>query len=158
MFSAKEILDIAIRLEKNGEAVYRDAMKKLSRPDFVSLLEWMAEEEAQHAQWFSGLKQEYETSSRNPFAEEMVMQSLQEIIGAQNFSLREADFSAVKNTDELVGIFIEFEEDTLIFYEMLQSFVEDRKVLSQLKQIMSEEKQHIEKLKLMRSDNTGFPI
>ncbi len=147
MFSAKEILDIAIRIEKNGEAVYRDAMKKVSDPDFVSLLEWMAEEEAQHAQCFSDLKQECETSSRNPFAEEMVMQSFQEIMGARNFSLREADFSAVKNADELVGIFIEFEEDTLIFYEMLQSFVEDKNVLAQLSQIMSEEKQHIEKLK-----------
>lgn len=147
MFSAKEILEIAIRLEKNGEAVYREAMKKVSRPDFAALLEWMAAEEARHAQWFSGLKQECET--RSPFAEKMVSQSFQEIVGEQNFSLRDADFSAVKTAEELVKIFIEFEEDTLIFYEMLQSFVEDRNVLAQLGRILSEERQHIEKLKSM---------
>ncbi|MGE0087778.1 MAG: ferritin family protein [Desulfococcaceae bacterium] len=148
MFSAEEILDMAVKIEKNGEAVYREAMKKVSRPDFVSLLKWMAEEEAEHAQCFSRLKQECENSLHNPFAEKMLMQSFQDIIGDQNFSLKDADFPAVKDVDELIGIFIEFEEDTLIFYEMLLSFAEDKDVQARIGKIISEEKQHIEKLKL----------
>ena len=71
MFSIQEILDLAIRLEKNGEAVYRDADAKLSGPELVSLLEWMADEEVKHARWFSELKSKLETDSINPFMEEM---------------------------------------------------------------------------------------
>ena len=53
MFSIQEILDLAIRLEKNGESVYRTAAAKLFRADLVSLLVWMADEEVKHARWFS---------------------------------------------------------------------------------------------------------
>ena len=61
MFAIKEIIDMAIRIEKNGEAVYRSAMEKISNPALVSLLEWMADEEDCHAKWFSDLKQEVDT-------------------------------------------------------------------------------------------------
>lgn len=50
MFSANELLDLAIKLEKNGEAVYRDAIEKIPNPELVRLLEWMADEEVKHAQ------------------------------------------------------------------------------------------------------------
>ncbi|MEJ2730861.1 MAG: ferritin family protein [Deltaproteobacteria bacterium] len=43
-----EILDMAIQLEKNGESVYRNAVDKVKDPDLVSLLKWMADEEALH--------------------------------------------------------------------------------------------------------------
>ncbi len=71
MFTIKEILDMAIRIEKNGEVVYRNAIEKISNPALVSLLKWMADEEVNHAKWFSKLKQEVETLSKNPFIEEM---------------------------------------------------------------------------------------
>ena len=67
MFLIHEILDLAIRLEKNGESVYRNAVDKASKPELVSLLEWMADEEVKHASWFSNLKQKVVTDSINPF-------------------------------------------------------------------------------------------
>ena len=42
MFSIQEILDLAIRLENNGESVYRQAVDEISEPELVSLLQWMA--------------------------------------------------------------------------------------------------------------------
>ena len=36
MFSANELLDMAIKLEKNGEAVYRNAIAKVSKPELNS--------------------------------------------------------------------------------------------------------------------------
>ena len=50
MFSAKEIIDLAIKLEKNGESVYRDSIAKVANPDLASLLECMADEEVQPAE------------------------------------------------------------------------------------------------------------
>jgi rubrerythrin len=49
LFSTDEILDLAVQIERNGEAVYRDAIGLLSDPELVSLLGWMADEEAKHA-------------------------------------------------------------------------------------------------------------
>ena len=54
MFSIQEILDLAIRLEKNGESVYRKAAAKLSRADLVSLLAWKADEEVKVSKKFIG--------------------------------------------------------------------------------------------------------
>jgi rubrerythrin len=51
MFTAKELLDIAVRLERNGDAIYRQAIEKVSNPELASLLEWMADEEVKHAEY-----------------------------------------------------------------------------------------------------------
>ena len=45
MFTINEILNMAIQIEKNGEAVYRKSIEQISDPKLVSLLEWMADEE-----------------------------------------------------------------------------------------------------------------
>ena len=93
MFDAREILDIAIRIEKNGETIYRRAMQQTSNPDLILVLEWMADEESRHAKWFERLKAEIEASARNPFAEEMGQKVLEDLIGEKGFSLEDVDFS-----------------------------------------------------------------
>lgn len=147
MFAIKEIIDMAIRIEKNGEAVYRSAIEKISNPALVSLLEWMADEEDCHAKWFSDLKQEVETLSKNPFIEEMSRELLNDLIGEQSFSLKEVDFSQVDSINDLIFTFIEFEEDSILFYEMLQPFIQDEDTLAQLAKIIVEENSHIERLR-----------
>ena len=147
MFSAKEIIDLAIKLENNGEAVYRDAIKKVSRPGLVPLLEWMADEEVKHANWFADLKHNLETKNENPFAEEMSRELFNEMLGEKNFSLKEIDFSTIENVNDLIDIFIEFEKDSIIFYEVLKPFVEDPVARQYLQKIIDEEKCHIEHLK-----------
>ena len=147
MFAIKEIIDMAIRIEKNGEAVYRSAMEKISNPALVSLLEWMADEEDRHAKWFSDLKQEVEALSKNPFKEEMSRELLNDLIGEQSFSLKEVDFSQIDSINDLIFTFIEFEEDSILFYEMLKPFIQDEDTLAQLDKIIVEENSHIERLR-----------
>ncbi|UCD91196.1 MAG: rubrerythrin, partial [Desulfobacterales bacterium] len=62
MFTITEIIDIAMKIEKNGETIYRNAIEKIPVPSLVPLLEWIANEEANHAEWFSNLKQKTETN------------------------------------------------------------------------------------------------
>ena len=147
MFSAKEIIDLAIKLEKNGEAVYRDAIEKMSKPELVPLLEWMADEEVQHAKWFADLKYHLETTNENPFAEEMSRELFNEMLGEKNFSLKEVDFSSIGDVADLIAVFIEFEKDSIIFYEVLKPFVEDPVARKFLQKIIDEEKHHIERLR-----------
>ena len=152
MFSIQEILDLAIRLEKNGESVYRQAAAKLSRADLVSLLVWMADEEVKHAEWFSELKYKLETDSINPFIEEMGREVLTDMLGEKSFSHRDVDFSRINQPHDLVAVFIEFEQDTVLFYETLKPFIEDDATLSNLDKIIAEENNHIAKLHTFLTD------
>ena len=109
MFTPGEVLDMAVRLEKNGESVYRKAIQNISDPKFAAALEWMADEEADHAKLFSKLKSTSPLKSKDIFSEELSSASLQNLIGEQSFSLQEIDFSQVHQLDDLIEIFIEFE-------------------------------------------------
>ena len=146
MFSTSEILDLAIRIEKNGEAVYRQAADKISDPELASLLTWMADEEVKHAGWFSELKSKLAMASDNPFLEQMSHELFDDLLGEKNFSHKDVDFDQVRHVDELMKIFIEFEKDSVLFYEVLEPFIEDETTLKNLKKIIAEENNHITKL------------
>jgi rubrerythrin len=152
MFSAYEILDIAVKLEKNGEKVYREAMGQTGDIPLQKLLEWMADEEVKHAEWFSNLKSEVELDEDHHLIREMSGALVSDFVGDQTFSLKEVDFSAIKGTRELIEVFIEFEKDTILFYEMLESFINDEETGKKLNLIMDEEKAHISKLQELLSE------
>jgi rubrerythrin len=146
LFSANEILDLAIKLEKNGELVYRDAIEKVSNPKLIGLLEWMADEEVKHANWFVELKLELDQKSANPFMEKMSRELFDDLLGDKNFSLKDVDFSSVSDIDDLIAIFIEFEKDSVRFYQVLEPFIGDPVSLESLKKIIDEENCHIKRL------------
>ena len=146
MFSANEILDLAIKLEKNGELVYRDAIEKVSNPELIRLLEWMADEEVKHANWFAELKLKLDQKSANPFMEKMSRELFSDLLGDKNFFLKDVDFSSVSEIGDLIAIFIEFEKDSVRFYQVLEPFIEDPVSLESLKKIIDEENCHIERL------------
>ena len=50
MFSIKDIIDIAIHIERNGENIYKNAAKKTFDPSLNALLQRLAEEEGKHMQ------------------------------------------------------------------------------------------------------------
>jgi rubrerythrin len=146
VFSANEILDMAIKLEKNGEAVYRGAAEKVSSKELVALLLWMADEEVKHANWFAELKLSLEQKSLNPFMEKMSRELFNDLLGDKNFSLKDVDFSSVDEIGDLIAVFIEFEEDSVRFYQVLEPFIEDPVTLESLKKIIDEENKHITRL------------
>lgn len=147
VFEIKEILDLAIRLERNGEATYRTAIQATADEELKAMLDWMAGEEASHVQWFSKLRAALDQDSQNPFREEMSRQLIEELVGGQNFSLKEVDFSKVAGLAELISIFIEFEKDTVLFYEMIAPFIERDETRTHLESIIAEENRHIARLK-----------
>jgi rubrerythrin len=150
VFSAKEVLDLAIRLEKNGEAIYRGAVEKLSDPNLSLLLEWMANEEAKHALCFSKMQRrlilEQSAPIVDPIAEEMGRKLFDDLMAGQSFSLEDVDLSRIEHVDAMIATFIEFEKDTILFYQMLEAFVQDPSALRELKQVIAEEERHVKEL------------
>jgi rubrerythrin len=147
---------MAIKLEKNGEVVYRDAIEKVSNPELITLLEWMADEEVKHANWFAELKLELDQKSVNPFMEKMSRELFNDLLGDKNFSLKDVDFSSVSEIEDLIAIFIEFEKDSVRFYQVLEPFIEDPVSLESLKKIIDEENRHIKCLQELRGREEVF--
>ena len=147
MFSAEEILDMAIRIENNGEQIYRDAIEKAANQRIASLLGWMADEEKQHAEFFLEMKENIDTSVSNTVADAFGHEILDKLMGNQSFSLEEVDFGKIDQVKDLIGIFIEFEEDTILFYEMLETFLQNDGARRELRRVIDEENRHIRKLK-----------
>jgi rubrerythrin len=144
MFSLREIIDIAIQIEKNGENYYREALENISDPSLEPLLIFLADQERDHARWFEDLKQQLKDSADGLDMGEMSGRMLQSLVGDQKFSLDEVDFSELDYEERLVEVAIELEKDTIIFYQMLQEFIHDPDTLEGLNKIIAEEKRHIE--------------
>jgi rubrerythrin len=147
MFTIGEIIDLAIRIEKNGEKVYRQAVEKISNPLLISLLQRLADDELEHVRWFTAMRDELKTSELDPGLEQMSKDILRRILGGQSFSLEDADFSQIGQVGELLDLAIEFEKDTVLFYEMIGSVLDEHWALKHLNKIIEEENRHVKALK-----------
>ena len=78
--------------------------------------------------------------------EEMGRSILGRILGDQSFALQDADFSSIGQVRDLLELAIEFERDTVLFYEMIRAFMEeeDTEALNVLEKIIDEENRHIQ--------------
>jgi rubrerythrin len=152
MFSLKDVIEMAIQIEKNGERVYRKALENVSDLSLVSLLQHLADEEVRHIQWFSELEKKTETTVNDPHVEKAGRSLLQRILGDQSFSLADADLSSMEGLEALLTTAMEFEKDTALFYEMIRSFVQDQNVVSQLDAIIKEEYRHARDLQRFVED------
>ena len=152
-----DIIDLAIQIETNAESVYRNALGKISDPTLISILQWLADEEIEHAKWFRQLKATTPGEAKDPAVEALGKSLLSDVLGRQSFSLKEADFSKINQLEDLLSLAIEFEKDKVIFYNMLLQFIEDKETLDFLKKIIDEETHHIQELNrlLDRDDAEG---
>ena len=144
MFEIKEIIDLALQIEKNGEKVYRNAIKRVTVPAVCTLLEKLADEELEHVEWFSSLKQKIKSTTDDSELMETGKTILNSILGNQAFSLDDVDLSKIDRIDDLVKLAMEFERDTILFYEMIRSFIANTEELNHLAKIISEENRHIQ--------------
>ncbi len=142
MFSSVDILEVAMQLERNGEKILRQAVKEIQNHRLKTLLEWMADQEQQHLEWFREIKNRTPTPFSDPKIQEMGKEILQDTVQDASFSLKDVDFSKMEEIKHLLEVAIEFENDTILFYDMIRTFVEDADTLNLLDIIISEEQEH----------------
>ncbi|MBW2029327.1 MAG: ferritin family protein [Deltaproteobacteria bacterium] len=147
MFTMSEIYHLAMRLEENGEAFYRRAMEKAITGPIKDLLHWLMDEEVAHRQWFAQKEAAIKGTSDDTALNEVGNKMLQDIMREQTFSLGEADLGEMHGAKEMIRLAIDFEEDTIIFFNMIAMLVGDKETLGGLNEIIEEEKRHVTLLK-----------
>jgi len=149
MFTMNDLLDIAVKMEKNGKSIYIRALAKIKNNEIKSLLQWMADEEDIHGKWFLQQKATLDHNFDSTDLTIMLPDILQEMMGEKSLSLDDVDFSKITTTTQMLETFIEFENDTIMFYEFLETFIEEKDSLAGLKKIIQEENAHVNKLTAM---------
>lgn len=149
MFTIGDIRNIAIQIERNGEATYRNASKAAKNPQVAEVLAWMADEEKHHAKWFSNLQSSKKLTPEQQEIELVGRTLLQDMIRGNNFLLDENELQNAKNVEEVVAKSKTFELDTILFYEFLIGFLDDQEAIEQLRRIIEEERNHIKQLELI---------
>ncbi len=144
MFSASEILDLAIQIEENGEHFYRNAMPKFSDPALLEMLFWFAEQEKRHREFFIKMKRALPHGAEERWAEQLSGALLRGGLADHLFSMDEVDLDAIRDVKMFCRIAIGLEQDTVMFYEIIASFVTDSNTLEQLTALINEERKHIE--------------
>lgn len=145
MFTVRDIYDLAIRIEENGERFYRQAMGEVSSPRLKKLLQWNADEEVEHREFFRQKKNALQDPQdmEDELAEQMSGFVLRDAVSDHAFSLEEVDFSRISDERELIRKAIGFEQDSITFYEIIGSFITDPVTLEEIENIKEEEKKHI---------------
>jgi rubrerythrin len=150
MFTLDDIRNIAIQIERNGGQAYRSAAKHADDPQLRHMFDWMADEERRHEQWFEALKVPARATSTHDEIETMGRSLLQEMMKNKTFSLEGTRLYTVADISGLLALSMEFESDTIIFYEMLRAFIEDADTIEQLNVIIAEEQGHVRQLERLK--------
>ena len=156
MFTQNDLFDIAVKMEENGKAVYCRAMEKTKDKRLLGLLQWMADEEECHSNWF--LSQKKRLPQGDDDLEVMLPDILKEMMGKNSLSLDEVDFGMINTPEQMLKTFIMFENDTILFYEFLETFLESDATREGVRKIIEEEMAHVEKLTLMARSYQNPPV
>ncbi|MGD9950793.1 MAG: ferritin family protein [Desulfobulbus sp.] len=150
MFTLSDVLNIAVQIEKNGEDTYRRVAGQIKDPELAQMFKWMAEEEKRHGEVFAAIIDDRELTTEQAELEAMGRALLQDIVRSQTFSLDQEQLARTTSLDDLLIQSIEFENDTLGFFEFLSGFLDAPEAVKQLGVIIEQERGHVKHLEEIR--------
>ena len=154
-YNAKDILEMAIQIEKNGAVFYRNAADSISNASHKKLLLDLASMEDQHEKTFAEMKanlSEAEKTSSTFDPNEEAGLYLKALADSRVFFEKETptDSASMK---EILKEAILAEKDSIVFYLGMKDFVPEKFGKSRVEQIIKEEMGHI---KLLSNHLTGL--
>jgi len=147
-FSITEIIKMAILIEQSGYAFYDNALRnKHLKPKGKELLEKLRDQEKQHEHFFENIQNQpdLEAIDLGP-DQEIVNDYLKAIINYRIFDNPDAAIKRVNEAEnelQLVKIAIDFEKDTLLYFQGIRDIIKDSRAKDILEKIIREEISHI---------------
>lgn len=155
IFSGKEVLEIAIQIEKNGFIFYSQAAKKITDKTARELIEWLAQEEKSHIGRFEDILSSFspEKLDMTPVELEEYYLYLKALADARVFTTElKAEEAAlgIKNGKDAINLGIGFEKDSLLFLHGIKMLVKGSDALA-VEELQREEMLHLKKLVELKS-------
>lgn len=147
IFSATEIVDMALEMERIGFKFYTALAESASKEETRLMFHWLAREEQAHEKEFEKLREgvgTYMLPESYPGEWQAYVQALIEsltILGDEE--IRQIAKSA--NFVEALKVGITLEKDTIIFYEALKKYVPENQHKT-VDEIIAQEQAHLLKL------------
>ncbi|MBL7210014.1 MAG: ferritin family protein [Dehalococcoidia bacterium] len=148
LFSGSELLEVALGIEKNGAAFYQALADKTKNKDAKAIYDYLAGEEKKHLNTFQNMLNSVGKYRPPEGYGEEYMLYLKSLIDSAVFTdVASAQEKAEKVSSEIeaLGIGIQAEKDSILFYLEMQNLVSppDGKVVST---IIDEERDHLRQL------------
>lgn len=154
--SIESVLDLAVWLEKHGQAFYESARDTVNEPGLKETFAALAAEEKKHCAIYTDLYQLYtgnSTDGENLLGEygKFIQLLIKEIV-------QSLEFKDVQNHEELINRALQFEKNTLLYFSEVKPLFRG-KAGALIEAICREEKRHIlqlmERRELFRKGNSS---
>lgn len=148
LFSGNELIDIAVRIEENGQAFYLAAAERAEDENFAAVLRKLADDEVAHKDTFQALYKPDEDYSLDPGYNEEVDAYIKAMAGAQVFapgkSVAELARGA-RDIFEVLNMAMGAEKDSILYYTEMKNWVvpKDKDIIGK---VIAEEKKHLKDL------------
>ncbi len=153
VFSANEIVEMAVQTEECGYAFYTAAAKTVTGPATRELLDWLAGQELLHKQTFEGLLGE--DKPRRPTEEYAgqkaeYVQTLLDTRVLPDVEAGKAALADMTDDRQVIDFALGFEKDTILFmYEMRELLPTTHTPV--VERLIAEEKSHVKRLRELRA-------
>jgi len=149
---AADITELAMELEKSGEAFYRAVADKVDSPEVRALFEDLAEQEMAHYKVFQKLSR---SMREQPFMTDEEWDMYQDYLDAtvQSAFFEGADKALaaadeVEDQEQALRMAIGFEKETMLFFHDLYDRVPERGKET-VEKVIAEEQRHVQRLARM---------
>ena len=151
VFSAAEMVDLAVQLEQNGQVFYQEAANHARQEDVKHLLDFLAKEEQRHEAAFRSMQpeeSEHRPAQEYPGQKSAFIQALLEERLLPAGEVVERVLPGLTSDAEVLDFALSFEKDTLLFYYEMRHMMggAHREIMDD---ILEQEKIHIERLRRM---------
>lgn len=152
LFSAKDILEMAIHLEEEGEKFYTLFSQRTAKENIKTVFNFLAMEERRHAETFKEIYRNLENKEFvTAYPDEEANKYLHAWVSSQVF----IDWDKIMRTETFfneisaIDLAISLEKDSLLFYYGISEFItqENKKLL---KEIINQERAHLSQLTILK--------
>ena len=158
-FSINEIIEFAVQIERSGYDFYNNTLaRKDLNPVAHTLIRKLRDDERVHEATFKGLRS---SENLNKLGDKIAWQeaasylktiALSHLFNEPKSSIKKA--AAAKDDKDIIKHAIQFEKDTLLFFNALSKCFDDPKTKRVLDKIINEEMSHVTKLKKVQEKLT----
>ena len=153
MFDPREVFQIAVRIEENGERFYREMAGRIDDEDVRSLFAFLADEEVRHQQFYQAVLEKAEPFEPEENYPGEYFDYLRSYASGVIFSQDafEKKLGEIRDAGAALDFAIGVEWDSIHFYQEIKGLVPKAR-REQLDAIVAEERRHFVKLTKLKKE------